>query len=258
QALVRSQGGEFSFKHQDIPGAPLRWQWEEKDRQSEFEPNFGGRYHLELPKGEFNTLVLIDSVPRGGPEQMAETVEYLGRFVEFARQYQPEVRVYFAEAWHDLHSGTERAGEHDTVSPTRRLRWRERLDADAAMWEEVVRLVNERHPGAHPVRLIPCGRVLGALHDALGAGEVPGWTKVEDLFSDDIHLNLYGKYALALAYYAVLTGRSPVGLPSEIKNVWGGAYWGVRFWDGSEYPPMGGDTVRALQEVVARSLGMPR
>lgn len=190
QALVRSQGDEFLFKHQDIPGAPLRWQWEEKDRQSDFEPNFGGRYHLELPKGEYNTLVLIESVPRGGPEQVAETVDYLGRFVEYARKFSPEVRVFFAEPWHDLQSGTERAGETDRVSPTRNLRWRERLDADAAMWEGIVCEVNQRHAGKHPVRLIPCGRVLRALHDALVAGQVPGWSQVEDLFSDEIHLNL--------------------------------------------------------------------
>lgn len=61
---------------------------------------------------------------------------------------------------------------------------------------------------------------------------------------------------MALAYYAVLTGRSPVGLPSDIQNVWDGPYWGVPFWDGKVYPPMSPETVRALQEVVARSVGV--
>lgn len=254
QALVQARGIDFSFKHQDIPGAPLRWQWEEKDRQSEFEPTYGGRYHLELPKGQVNTLVLIDSVPRGSPDEVAETIEFLGRFVDFAREHRPDIRIFFSEPWHDLKSGSPEASEYDKSSPTRHLGWRERIDADAAMWDRMVQEVNEKHPGTHPVRMIPGARVLGALHDAIAAGKVPGWTKIEDVFSDAIHPNLYGRYVLALAYTAVLTGESPVGLPSDIRNVWGNPYWGFKFWDGSIYPAMDPATVTAVQEVVARAL----
>ncbi len=253
KAVVESDGKtRFSFRHQDIPGAPLRWQWQEKDRKSDFEPQYGGRYHIHLPKGDFNVVVLTDSVPRGGEELEAETVDYLGRFTDFARKHRPDVRIYYYETWHHLTSGTPENSEYDTASPRRHLKWRERLDADKAMWEAIVRKINEKHPGEHPVRIIPSGQVLAAVHDAILKGEIPGWTKIGDLFSDEIHLNHYGKYIVALSHYAVLTGRTPVGLSADIKDVWGGKYWNTKTWDGHVYPPMKPETVAAVQKIVAR------
>lgn len=255
RALANSDGRiRFSFRHQDIPGAPLRWQWEEKERKSEFEPQFGGRYHLHLPQGDFNVVVLTDSVPRGGPELEAETIDYLGRFVDFARQHQPDVRIFYYETWPHLTSGTPRRSEYDTASPSRHLQWRPRLDADKVMWERIVREVNRKHPGSRPVRIIPSGQVLASIYDAINAGKIPGWTKIDSLFSDEIHLNNYGKYIVALSHYTAITGRSPIGLGMDIKDVWGGDYWDRKWWDGNTYPRPKPETVRAVQEIVARMI----
>ncbi len=255
RALAESDGRtRFNFRHQDIPGAPLRWQWDAQSRRDEFEPQFGGRYHRHLPGGDYNVVVLTDSVPRGGPELEAETVDYLGRFVDFARRQRPEVRVYYYETWHQLTTGTPANDPNDARSPHRKLLWRARIDADAAMWERIVRRVNAAHPGATPVRIIPAGRVLGAVCDAIEAGKIPGWTKKEDLFADAIHTNLYGKYVVALVHTAVLTGRSPLTMPVDMKDVWGGPVWDRRHWDGRTYPKPRPETVKALREVVARAL----
>ncbi|MFV0416527.1 MAG: hypothetical protein ACK5NG_09200, partial [Chthoniobacterales bacterium] len=241
----------FSFRYQDIPGAPLRWQWGEKDRNSEFEPHYGGQYHTHLPSGEFNVMVLTDSVPRGGEELEKETVDYMGRFVDLARKYNPDISIYYYETWHHLTSGTPQRSEYDTTSPTRELSWRKRLDADKAMWQRIVDEVNRKHPGKYPVKIIPSGQVLAAVFDAIDAGKIPGWNNIRDIFGDDIHVNNYGKYIVALSHYAVLTGHSPIGLPSDIKDVWGGDYWDREFWDGKVYPRMKPETVKAVQKIVA-------
>ena len=255
KALAESGGHtKFTFRHQDIPGAPLRWQWGEKDRKADFEPQYGGRYHIHLPKGGFNVLVVTDSVPRGGKELEAETVEYLGRFVDFARKHNPEIQVYYYETWHHLTSGTPQNSEYDTASPRRNLTWRARLEADKKMWEDIVKEVNQKHPGKKPVKIIPTGQVMAAIHDAITAGKIPGWTKIEDIFSDEIHTNNYGKYIVALSHCAVLTGRSPVGLPIDIKDIWGGSYWDTKFWDGKTYPRPKEATIKAVQEIAAKAL----
>lgn len=252
QAIANSEAkNSFSFRHQDIPGAPLRWQWGEKDRDSQFESQFGGRYHIHLPSGEFNVLVVTDSVPRGGKELEAETVDYLGRFVEFARKHNPDVRIYYYETWHSLTSGTAQNTKDDNASPNRRLKWRERIDADKKMWERIVAEVNRKHPGKYPVRIIPGGQALAAVADAIEAGKIPAWKSTADLFGDDIHTNHYGKYIVALTHYAVLTGRSPVGTDADLKDIWGGSYWGRKQWDGNTYRKPSPQTVRALQEIVA-------
>lgn len=243
---------KFSFRHQDIPGAPLRWQWEAKDRNEQYERIFGGRYHVHLPSGGFDTVVLTEGVPRGGPTLEAETTEYLGRFVDFIRTHRPDARIFLYVTWSHLTSGTPQASPYDADMPNRHLKWRERIDADQPMWERIVATVNSSHPGPQPVQIIPGGTVLAALSDEISAGNIAEWSSIQQLFGDDIHTNHYGKYVMALTFFSALTGKSPVGSPSNIRGTWGEPIWNHRIWDGKIYPPMKPETVLKAQEVVHR------
>jgi hypothetical protein len=242
----------FGLRHQDIPGAPLRYQWGQKDRPDMGEPIYGGRYHVHLKTGEFDTLVLTDSVPRGGDELEAETVEYLGRFADFARQYRPDIRIYYYETWHHLTSGTSANSPYDAKHPNRHLKWRERLDADREMWGRIVKKVNEARPGHPPIQIIPGGKILAAVSDAIDAGKIPEWKSHEDLFIDDIHINRYGEYIITLAFFRAITGKSPVGAASDLRNLWGASIWYERSPGIKSYPPMRPETVRLVQEIVER------
>jgi hypothetical protein len=251
KALVESdRRSRFSLRQQEIPGAPLRWQWEEKDRGSTFEPHYGGRYHIHLKQGDFDTLVLTDSVPRGGAAMEAETIEYLGKFADFAREFRPDIKIYYYATWHFLTSGTSDNSPYDKDVPNRNLKWRERIDADAKMWERIVKQVNDARPGSPPIQIISGGAVLAALSDAIDAGQFPAWKSIKALFFDDIHPNYYGKYAEALAHYAVITGKSPVGLPADIRDLWGRPVWNHKNWAGHVFPAMPAETVKKMQEVV--------
>lgn len=65
----------------------------------------------------------------------------------------------------------------------------------------------------HPVRLIPIGTVLHALDQRMRAGELPGFTRVEDLYQDDVHLAEFGNYVALETFYAVMFGANPAGQP---------------------------------------------
>jgi hypothetical protein len=240
----------FALRHQDIPGASLRLQWDQKDSANMVEPTYGGRYHIHLKSGEFDTLVLTDSVPRGGKELEAETVDYLGRFAEFARASRPNIRIYYYETWHHLTSGTASNSPYDAHHPNRHLKWRERIDADAVMWARIVRTVNETQPGAPAIRIIPGGSILAAVSDAIDARKITEWKSIADLFSGDIHLNRYGQYVMTLAFYSAITGKRAVDASSEVRNLWGAPIWNHRETDGSFHPPMRAETVRTVQEIV--------
>ncbi len=239
----------FGLRHQDIPGSPLRYHWDQKDRPGMGEPIYGGRYHIHLKSGEFDTLILTDSVPRGGAALESETVDYLGRFADFARQYRSDIRIFYYETWHYLTSGTPANSPYDAKHPNRNLKWRERIDADVEMWERIVKQVNDARPGAPAIQIIPGGSILAAVSDAIDAGEIPEWKSINDLFSDDIHINRYGQYIMSLAYYTAITGKSPVGTSDDIRNLWGRAVWSQRALDGT-LPPMQTATVRKVQEIV--------
>lgn len=244
-------GGTMRFRHQDIPGAPLRWQWDEASRKSEFEPQFQGRYHTHLT-GECKVLVLVDSVPRGDDASLAESIDFAGRFVSFARRLNPAIRSFYYEPWHDLRSGTPQRGQYDTSSPSRSLTWRPRIKEDRAKWDKVVGEVNKRHPGQQPLRLVPVATGLGMAHDLITSGRLPGLKTIDDLFSDEIHLNPLGKYFSACIHYRAITGGRVTGKPIDLKNRWGGAYFDAKDWTGKFWPKPAPATVKALQELADR------
>lgn len=239
----------FTFREQFIPGAPLRWQWEERDRQSEYEPSFQGRYHIHLATGEYDTLVATDSVPRGGEELVAESMDYLNRFARFAWDANPQTRVYYYETWHCTTTGTPDGCPYDTVSPTRHLEWRDRLIADRDMWLSLVNHVNEENPDSPTVYMIPGGTAIVSLVEAIGRDEVPGFETFLDLFEDDIHLNPYGRYFIACVHFATLYGITPEGLPFDITNRWGVRYWETPNWQGVTWPAPDPIAITRMQQI---------
>jgi len=246
--IVRSLAGEskFAFREQFIPGAPLRWQWGEAERKNAgMEPSFQQRYDLAA-QDNYQVLVLVDSVPRGGPEMLAETVEYAAKFIEAFRAKNPQIQTYLYEPWHHITSGTPQVDPDDNFSPTRKLRWRPRLDADRKFWDDAVTQLKQK---GYNVRLIPGGRALGALADAIEAGQVPGFKTTRDLFDDDIHLNAYGKLFVGLLHYAVLYNQSPVGLSQEVQDRWARSYWNHPNWQNKTYAPPNPEAVRFMQQL---------
>jgi hypothetical protein len=172
-----------------------------------------------LPNGQFDILVLTESVPRY-PLIIDETYEYAGNFVNYALDYNPATRIYLYEVWHCLDSGTPTGCDYDVdASP-----WRQRLEDDLPMWQAVVDHLNSEFELASPVCLIPAGQGLARLHDAIDAGTVPELSSIEDLFSDRIHLNDVGKYFVAAIHFSILHRESPVGLTNQLQVWWGGDF----------------------------------
>ena len=66
------------------------------------------------------------------------------------------------------------------------------------------------------MRLIPGALIFAEVYDAIAAGTAPGLGDISDLFADHIHLNDTGAYLIALSHFAVIYGRDPRGLPSNI------------------------------------------
>lgn len=241
-------GLQHSFQEQFRLGASLQMQWEEakSPRDQYDDKQYRVIYPKSLANGGFNAVVLIDSVPRGGKQQEAQSVEYLTKFVQYIDKTNPKAEIYYCEAWHSLLSGTGKA-QWDTISPTRNLEWRKRIDADAPMWEGI-RKTTEKATGKK-ITLIPQAQAVGRLVDAINAGKVPGFKKSEEIFGDDIHLNPYGMYFVACLHYAVMYGRSPEGLTVDLKDRWNRPYWGRPFYNGKTYTRPNEAGVKEMQKL---------
>jgi len=213
----------FDWTYQGIPGAPLRYQWSRKAEDSYYtiDPHYYAFFDETegLPTGEFDLLVLTESVPRYG-ELINETYQYADSLARYALQYNPDTKIYLYEDWHCIRSGTPTGCDYDVDANP----WRERLDDDLPMWESVVDTLNSRLSPTNQVCMIPAGQALAQLYDSIAVGSVPGITSIDDLFSDDIHLTNVGKYFVACVHFSTIFGVSPVGLTNQTKVWWGGDF----------------------------------
>ena len=204
------QGAPAEVQAQIIDGAPLAYNWE---HSSEAEGVDGKK---ALASGQVSDLILTEAIPLSAQVTWNDTPGQIAAFAGLGREANPGLRVYFYETWHSFNSGP---GMGTADDPNAELPWRERLDADLPLWEQVARDASARASGG-PVTIIPAGQVLGLLADEVAAGRVPGFTNIRDFFRDDIHLNQRGLYVVALVHLAVLTGQSPVGLPPKFTRRW--------------------------------------
>lgn len=207
----RAMGEPVTVEAQIINGAPLKYNWD----NSASNDTLDARAHLR--RGGTDILILTEAIPLAGHIEWNDTAGQVAAFAGLAREARPDTRVYLYETWHSLASAPGAVIPDD---PGGGVPWRERIDADLALWQGVVDQVNARLGAADAVRLIPAGQAMGLAADAIGRGEVPGLSDIRDLFSDDIHPNGRGFYLVAMTHLAAITGKSPEGLPAKLTRVW--------------------------------------
>jgi hypothetical protein len=212
EAGLRHQGTPAVVEAQVINGAPLRFSW---DNSVDGE-NFDAR--AVLPKGQTSVLILAEATPLASQVQWNDSAGQVAKFAEAAWQARPDTQVYIYETWHSLKSGPSTEIDGD---PGANVPWRERLTADLPLWEALTVKANANRPKTAPLtRVIPAGQAMAQLADAIGRGEVPGITAIDQLFDDDIHPDGRALYFIAIVHIAVISGKSPVGLPPKLTRQW--------------------------------------
>lgn len=82
-------------------------------------------------------------------------------------------------------------------------------DLSRAYFVDLVDSVRQTNPSAS---LIPVGEVLYAIDQKMQRGKIPGFTSIEQLHRDAIHLNGLGQNIAAATVYACLFKEDPTGL----------------------------------------------
>lgn len=185
-----------------------------------------------LADPDVDALVYTEMVNLADAIRYHDTEAAVARLATEANAQNPNSRLYLFETWHGL--------EHDD--------WLERIARDRdTMWEPRVLAPAIRATGT-AVGLIPAGTVMARLVSEVEAtdGGIGGMTHREALFAttpegeqDTIHLSDLGNYLVALTHYAVLYGKTPVGLPHELTRA-----------DGSPANAPSPDLAAAMQRIV--------
>lgn len=214
--LVAGASGTGGTAYQVINGAPLRYNW---DNSATAE---GSDAKTVLPQGNYEAVIITEAIPLVNHTQWNDTNGNAAKFYNLAVGANSKTRTYLYETWHCIASGTAAGCEYDDND---NVAWRTRLNDDRAKWVAIMTAVNQQKKNTDTaMRLIPAGRAMGELADEITAGRVPGITSINQIFKDTIHPNDIGFYFVSLVQYATIYGRSPVGLPAQLQNEWGGNY----------------------------------
>lgn len=238
-------GRSATLSHQTIPGAPMQWNWDHAS-------GAGVNARAVLEAGGQDVWMGVEAVPfrfLQAPDQ-SRSIEAWRRWHQVAAAGGVRRFLVF-EAWHDLRSGEQGYVPVDRGDPDAGIPWRERLDFARPHWAGIAAHVNAgggRGPEAH---VVPGGPLFAAIYDDIAAGRAPArLRRIRDLFVDDIHPTIYGRYAMACVMFACIYRRSPEGAPGQTANIWGGAfetvdletarYFQTRAWEVARRDPLTG------------------
>ena len=206
-SFMDSQNIDEHADAQVINGASLRYNWDNGASAQ------GVNAREVLPSGEYDTVIVTEAIPLDDQIRWNDTEGYVSRYFNLAQSADADTQVYVYETWHEIGSNTGA--------------WRAQIESDLPTWQGIVDGANESAvAGAPEAALIPAGQAMGALHDRIEAGEVPGVSSIRELFSDNIHLNDTGNWFIAALNASVVTGVDVSTLPLETFNQWGTPYGG--------------------------------
>lgn len=229
--LAQLAGDGYRYESQLGWGAELQAHWEPDEELAggELENNHSRfrEAHEAVASGDYDVLVLTEKVEIKDSIDYHESWRYLSLWAGKAWEANPGTRVYLYETWpaRDTEEG-----------------WRTRLDLDLdRYWQrEIIDRALAVDGIDRPIYVIPGGQVMAAFLAAVESrGGVGGVRSADDLFKDMIHFNDKGAYLMALAHYAVIFGRSPVGLPHALSRA-----------DGTPANAPDPKAARLMQEVV--------
>ena len=188
--------------------------------------------HKALASGDYDDFVMTEMVALADAIKYFDTRTYVAKWAAEAVAGNPGAEVFLYETWHSLDDQAD---------------WLTRLPTDLdTMWKPDL-LWPAARAARKPVWLIPAGQVMAKLVAEAEAGTgIAELTSRKDLFAttpqgalDPIHPNDLGIYLVALTHYAVLYGKSPVGLPHELRRA-----------DGTPATAPSPELARRMQETV--------
>lgn len=206
--MVHAAGGSGVIAQSTIPGSPMEWRWEN--------PTTSPDARLQI--ADFDVLVLTERVPLSntlpwhGSEKSA--LEWFEHAWTNGNGGKGAETILYA-SWVGIDSGPSGPNPHN--DPEAHIPWRDRLPLEIERWEQIADFVNANRPDGSPaMRVIPGPQIMAAIHDGIADGSAPDLKAISELFSDTIHLNDLGAYAIALAHFAVIYGRDPRDLPADL------------------------------------------
>jgi len=218
-ALVAlSAGKDYLFMRKTIPGSGIQMNWETCGKGFGTPAAWAADYNTVFEK-KVDHLFLQ---PFPNPPGLDSDGKFGGKFIELARELNPQAQAWLYAQWpawdswkNDAHCTGAGWMKPPWFPPNRKpANWEGAL-ANKMLYFLALKEIWDKQAqerGEKPVRLCPGGPALVRLKKEIEAGKVQGISNFHDtVFADDIHLARQGRYLVALVHYACIFGADPQG-----------------------------------------------
>lgn len=219
QSISNTTGKTLNWGRHMIPGAPLDWIWDH--------PNDGFN---EMPYGLYpNALAnyTFDAVSfQPFDRRDNEDITAIQNFVNTAGARKASCQYYIYQRWPRAPNNIDNASDPSLTAAVWNAAWTATYTGPGN-WDNTVEtrsyfetLTNGFRTSVSGIikpLMVPVGEVFYQLNLKMAAGQIPGYSKIWNVYSDGIHMNNAGNYIASCAYYATLFKADPRGLsvPSE-------------------------------------------
>lgn len=223
KALAESKGNTHVWARHMIPGAPLEWLW--SHMADGFTETPYGSPTNAFPNYTWDAISLqpFDRNIEGTNNDK----EMFGNYIGLAKSKSPNVQFYTYQRWPRTPNNllpTDASLTADTWNSLWTATYTGGWDGtneSRDYFEKLTVASNNANFGVKKILMVPVGEVFYRLNIKMKAGQVPGYTKIWQVYSDGIHMLGVGSYIAACTYYATLYKADPRGLsvPSDFGTI---------------------------------------
>lgn len=218
-AQAQSQGHSYTFGKHISPGVRLvqTWNYQTNPGQQMYSANGFGLYREALTNHTWDVVTLqpFDSILGGS----SGDVQMVKNFINYTLPKSPNARFYVYSRWPRFRDGSLNYEQRwltpynytgtDIYHPSNETR---------GYFESLVTQVNQDMPGlSKKVLMVPVGDVLLEVDRRMRAGQVPGFTSINQLYTDHIHFGDTGSYIVGMTFYATMYRDNPMGTPKPVN-----------------------------------------
>jgi hypothetical protein len=217
--MVASRGHGYVWGRHMIPGCPLWGLWMD---QGGFQEKPYGASRNALTNFDWD-VVTLQPFDRLLDKDIDPDLPSCEKFIELIVARKPDTQVFIYARWprRDEVKGSQPIEYQPLDYQAKWARpysgkWDQSFEA-RDYFHVLADALNKKFEGklVRPVRVLPVGDVLAELDRRIRAGEVEGLSSIEQIYTDHIHLNHVGSYAVGATFFATLYNESAVGLPTQ-------------------------------------------
>ncbi len=225
KAMAESRGNTHIWARHMIPGAPLSWLWEHPNDGFQEAPF--GYPNNAFPNYTWDAILLqpFDRSIDGSDGDL----EMVKNYVNLAKGKSPSAQFYIYMRWPRTPNDKSPADASLTADTWTNI-WNKPYtggwgnEESKGYFESLLLATRTGVTINKPLLIIPVGEVFNRLNAKMKNGQVTGYNRIWQVYSDGIHMNSVGSFIAATTFYATIYKDDPRGIavPSQYSGISGG------------------------------------